>query len=223
MNMQAILNWLIQNYPWIVPTVACCWVAWKVSRWVKRIDEHITKVDALPCEEHKKAIKEHDANIDKHTELLEANNKMLSIISKWIMKLDPSMIDPINDAQTIYNMMTEKKSPRKLNDKGMKFYNELKGDEFLATHKDILFEVIDNLKPKTAYDVELYALRALQMKSSEDFFNDYKLYVYNLPEIEVTNENGKKQKYEMTLSDVCFILSIPLRDMYLEAHPEIPR
>lgn len=26
-----------------------------------------------------------------------------------------------------------------------------------------------------------------------------------------------------TLGDVCYALSLPLRDMYLEAHPEIPR
>lgn len=34
-------------------------------------------------------------------------------------------------------MMTEKKSPRKLNEKGVEFYNDLKGEEFLKSHKEV--------------------------------------------------------------------------------------
>lgn len=47
------------------------------------------------------------------------------------------MTDSTNDAQTIYNMMTEKKSPRRLNEKGVEFYNDLKGEEFLRSHKEV--------------------------------------------------------------------------------------
>ena len=221
--METIINWLAGNYPWLAPTLVCCWLAWKTSRWVKRIDEGIGKVDTLPCDSHNETIRSHEEAISRHTELLEANNRMLSTISKWIMKLDPSMIDPISDAQTIYNMMSEKKSPRKLNAKGQEFYAKLKGGEFLEKNKDELFKVIDSLNPKTAYDVELYALRALQVKSGEDFFNGYKLYVYNMPPIEIPDKEGNAKKHEITLNDVCFVLSLPLRDMYLDEHKEIPR
>ena len=133
------------------------------------------------------------------------------------------MIEPISDAQQICKMVSEKKSPRRLNKMGEKFYKELDGENFLEAHKDSLFEVIDSLAPKTAYDVELYSLRALQIKSDEDFFNEYKLYVYNAPTFEIEDENGNTKPYELTLSDICYILSLPLRDMYLEAHPDILR
>lgn len=221
--MESIFNWIAENYPWLAPTLVCCVIAWKISRWVRKIETSMEKVNKLPCNSHSETIRTHGNTIDRHTELLESNNKMLSAMSKWIMKLDPSMIDPISDAQIIYNMMSEKKSPRKLNQKGLEFYKELKGDKFLRTNKMVLYELIDSLKPKTAYDVELYALRALQIKSGEDFFNEYKLYVYNTPSIDITDAGGNKKKYDITLNDICFILSLPLRDMYLEEHPEIPR
>lgn len=37
----------------------------------------------------------------------------------------------------------------------------------------------------------------------------------------IKDENGVERDYDLSLSDVCFVLSLPLRDMYLEAHPEL--
>mgnify|MGYP007122058034 CR=1 FL=1 len=45
-----------------------------------------------------------------------------------------------------------------------------------------------------------------------DSFNTLKDYVYNAPAIDMPDG----EKYELGLGDVCYILSIPLRDMYLE-------
>ena len=36
-----------------------------------------------------------------------------------------------------------------------------------------------------------------------------------------TDKEGNEKTYEVNLADICFILSIPLRDMYLKEHPEI--
>lgn len=35
------------------------------------------------------------------------------------------------------------------------------------------------------------------------------------------NELGEDKLYDITLGDVSFVLSLPLRDLYLEAHPEL--
>lgn len=208
-------------------------MVWLFRRYSKKEREHIeeihrlsnieNKINTLPCDKHGSDINRHDTKIDRTNSILESNNRMLTAISKWIMKLDPNMIEPISDAQQICKMVSEKKSPRRLNKMGEKFYKELDGENFLEAHKDSLFEVIDSLAPKTAYDVELYSLRALQIKSDEDFFNEYKLYVYNAPTFEIEDENGNTKPYELTLSDICYILSLPLRDMYLETHPDILR
>lgn len=182
-----------------------------------------SKINALPCDKHGGDINRHDAKIGRTDSILESNNRMLTVISKWIMKLDPNMIEPISDAQQIYKMVSEKKSPRRLNDFGQKLYKELDGEKFLIKYKKSFFDVIDSLSPKTAYDVELYAMRALQINSDEDFFNEYKLYVYNAPALNVRNENGDETPHELTLNDICYILSLPLRDMYLDDHPDILR
>lgn len=65
---------------------------------------------------------------------------------------------------------------------------------------------------------ENVALMTCVSKSSTDMFIGIKSYIYNCSEKEV---DGKF--YEVTLQLVCRILSIPLRDLYLEEHPEIIR
>lgn len=110
------------------------------------------------------------------------------------------------------SMFLQKSSPRKLTALGMRIFDEVGGDAFLSENKDILFEYIDKEEPKTKLDVEMLAYRALMAVSSDDTFNKIKDYLYEAPAID--SDNGSK--YELTISDVCLILSIPLRDMYIK-------
>lgn len=119
----------------------------------------------------------------------------------------------------VYGM---KKSSRQLNPTGIELFNELKGKDFLETYKQELFERIDKHKPATAYDVEQAAFFACVGASNTPIFNDYKLFVYNAPLRTIWKEE-KETKHEVTLDEVCFVLSIPLRDMYLSEHPEVLR
>lgn len=112
-----------------------------------------------------------------------------------------------------------KRSPRALNELGMKVFEDMKGQEFLNKNKDILFSKITNAEPKTALDVEQAAFNACVSISNMDIFNDIKVFVYNYPTVQVTDEDNK----EVGLGDAIFILSLPLRDMYLKEHLEIPR
>lgn len=114
-------------------------------------------------------------------------------------------------------MFAMKKSPKVLNPLGEKIFNEINGKQFLDDNKDVLFEYIDNEEPKTRLDVEANAYKALTAYSNDDAFNRLKDYIYDAPAIDM--ENGKK--YEIGLGDICFILSLPLRNMYIEAHPEL--
>lgn len=119
--------------------------------------------------------------------------------------------------------ISQKKSPRTLNDLGLKIFNEVNGSQFLQDNKDFLFKKIDSMKPKTALDVEDAARFACLGYTNEDFFNNIKLFVYNAPSMKIKDSEGKEKLYDLTLADVCYTLSLPLRDMYLEAHPEIPK
>jgi hypothetical protein len=82
-----------------------------------------------------------------------------------------------------------------------------------------LFEWIDEEKPKTALDVEQCAMMVLMMYSDEDIFNGLKDWVYNSPAIKVEKE-GKIEELIISLQDLFFIISLPLRDIYLQEHPK---
>ena len=72
------------------------------------------------------------------------------------------------------------------------------------------------MKPKTELDVENASNFACSAFTDNDIFNNIKDFVYNAPYLNIVDENGENKSYDITLGDVCYILSLPLRDMYLE-------
>ena len=114
-----------------------------------------------------------------------------------------------------------KNSPTKLTDFGNKILEELDGINFINDNKEYLIARLDEEKPRTALDVENSALMVFVNFCSSEKFDGIKNFIYNSPEYNVKDNKGCDRKYNLSLIDVCFILSIPLRDMYLESHPEI--
>ena len=77
------------------------------------------------------------------------------------------------------------------------------------------------MHPKTPLEVDNNAYYVCGAYTNEDIFNGLKNFLYNAPAYRIKDENGVERDYDLSLSDVCFVLSLPLRDMYLEAHPEL--
>lgn len=155
----------------------------------------------------------HDRDIDTlKQDLKEMKSDIIAIKSLLVMKH--------KNASNIFSM---KNSPRQLNENGLKLLAAIDGSEFLQKNKDFLFSKIDECKPKTALDVENAANIACTANTDNDIFNGMKNFVYNSPSFKIIGEDGKECSYDIALSDVCFVLSIPLRDMYLEGHPEISK
>ena len=77
------------------------------------------------------------------------------------------------------------------------------------------------MHPKTPLEVDNNAYYVCGAYTNEDIFNGLKNFLYNAPAYRIKDENGVECDYDLSLSDVCFVLSLPLRDMYLEAHPEL--
>lgn len=121
------------------------------------------------------------------------------------------------------SMFSVKNSPRRLNENGQRLYEDIHGDEFLKKNRDFLFSKIDEMEPHTALDVENAAYAACTAHTDSEIFNELKLFVYNSPTYTLKEDDGNSRKYDITLPDVCFVLSLPLRDMYLKNHPEIER
>lgn len=233
--MDTFLSFLIENFEiqyviLIVALVLSVFVGWWVSKFWHQFKN-------LPCETHKDKIAdcekvsekvnhlpcskiEHD--VKSHEERIRATENSLSRIEGLIhglYKYAPKMYD--NDLSFDIDIMSEKHSPRVLNKNGLGIFNEINGQQLLDDNKNLFFEAIDNFAPKTALDVEAFCFAALRLKSNEDCFNAIKIWVYNAPSRDIIGEDGTPKKKDISFDTVLFILSIPLRDMYLKEHPEI--
>lgn len=151
------------------------------------------------------------------------HDKKLDDLSKDVddLKLDMNSVKTLlmakfKDFEVVFS---GKHSPRKLTEQGLKIFHDMKGEEFLKKNKSLLFAYVDKDKPKTAYDVEGLCYLACLMNVNNDAFIEIKSFLYNYPTI--TLPDGKE--HEVTMDEACSVLSLPLRDMYLEEHPEIVR
>ena len=127
----------------------------------------------------------------------------------------------ISKDESAKNFLGMKNSPLILNDRGKLVYETIQGDEFFEKNKEFLMDSLTAKNPRMPLDVEISARAVLMELINNPMFDCIKNIVYSHPAIKVKNSNGEESDYVMTLADVCFVLSIPLRDMYLEAHKEI--
>lgn len=195
----AILDWLAGNYPFLIVAIIIAAIVWIVARFYytrfKKIEQDVSE---LPCIHHEESFKK----------IMEE----LSVIRTYLVTRNPKSA----------SLFSEKMSPRRLNIAGRNLLNDIDGTSFLEEYEDDLFRMIEEKQPKTALDVEIAANEVLIENLDSDIFNRLKLWVYNSPTRKLTID-GEERDYAITMNDICFILSLPLRDMYLDAHPEIQR
>lgn len=113
--------------------------------------------------------------------------------------------------------LTQRHSPRTLNDLGLEILRLMDGRKFLEENKEALFARIDLRKPKTALDLEQLAIFVCAEQANEDYFIPIKKFVYNCPAVTI----GENKPFDVTLDSACYVLAFPLRDMYLDEHPEL--
>lgn len=183
----------------------------------KTLEDIVDKVNTLPCVERKDEIKETKRRLDSIDTSLKGIDRTLVLVQNWIMKTDTTMIDSFS----INNQPAQKNSPKALNDLGFEILKTVDGVKFLEEHKDLFFKLIDELKPKTALDVEQFSYRVCFISTDDDIFNPLKNCIYNASAIKVKDRDGKDADYIIDLSNMCYVLSIPLRDMYLKEHPKL--
>jgi hypothetical protein len=212
--MDAIITFLVDRWPVlaaiivaVVVTIFAC--KWYFGRFVPtekkaeaaeaklgKMDEISKAVDTLPCSKHDESF----------AKIMEA----IAEIRTFLMVKNPKTAA----------MFALKHSPLSLNEEGKKLFDDVSGSEFLSTNKEVLIACIDGKTPKTALDVEESALEVLYEHLDDDMFNGMKKWVYNSPSRKMVID-GTERDYTVTMNDVCFVLSLPLRDMYLELHPEL--
>lgn len=206
--MDAIITWVLENWPLLGIVVIVSIIVWFLSRYFKKLEESRKKVEALPCQEHKTSISE----LIGMRMTVDSINDQVTEISKWIMRVDDSMINPL----------AKKCSPRVMTQMGKTLFKISGAEKALAENSPLLIDEIEGQSPQTPYDVEDAALNTLLKNISHPMFNDIKNYIYYQPEfIVLQDENGENREVRISLISIVRLMSIQLRDMYLEKHPEV--
>ncbi len=214
--MDVILNYLVEKWPEFVIIIITSIVVWFVSKLYHRFIKIEGKTNDLPCNKHEDLYprfvnierKTKDLPCSKHEDVFHGIKEELIAIRTYLTIKDPKVADAFS----------QKKSPRELNEAGMQLYSDINGKSFLDKNKDILIKDICNKNPKTALDVEEAALEILYSHIDDDMFIDLKNWVYDCANRKIMVD-GVEKDHAITIYDVCFVLSLPLRNMYLELHP----
>jgi len=169
---------------------------------------------AQNIENIEQSIKDLNVRVDNVEQKLSARVESLpcTVHHDDIVKIKSVVIEKFPKSSTLFAM---KASPRKLNPLGEQIFAEINGEVFINANKDKLFNYIDEAKPLTALDVEELSVAACKSLTHAPAFNDLKNYVYNRPTLEVAGNT-----HEVSLDDVCFILGLRVRDLYLVEHPQ---
>ena len=225
--MDAIISFIVERWPFlavilVVVAITILICKWYFSRFVsveKNSEEATARIKEL-----EEARKYHEESWRRHDEHMKELDEHLKELKKTNAKLFEFIIEIRTFLATKFpefgTMVAAKNSPRKLTEEGIRLFNDIGGKAFLEINGAKLMAKIDSEEPKTPFDVELSALGSLYAHLNDDMFNDLKRWVYYSSPRKMIID-GKEQNREITMCDVCFVVSIPLRDMYLEAHPEI--
>ena len=188
----------------------------KFDKMNNRLDETIARYDAMLAQ-HDVSIVRHDVSITRYDAAIAKHDDSIASLKDSVTEVIAYLISKDLNAGAV---LTLKHSPRCLSEEGLRLFDEIGGAAFLEANGKALLAIMEQKRPKTPYDVELYALDVLYGKFSDDIFNDMKRWVYNSSRRKVII-NGEEKYYDVTMNEVLYVLSIPLRDMYLEMHPEL--
>jgi hypothetical protein len=163
----------------------------------KRLDKIDARFDQLSCGIHQRAINKLELDVVEEQTFLRT-------------KFPSAKIG-----------ISGRNSPTELNEHGQKIFADMEGDDFLRLYGSYFLQKIECKNPKTALDVEIIAYEVLLLSTYDDIFNQIKVKVYHYPSMDVIDRRGQTVKMDVSLADVCYVLSLKLRDMYLETRPAV--
>ncbi|MDE6018333.1 MAG: hypothetical protein K2G85_05930 [Muribaculaceae bacterium] len=199
----------------VLVIAAVCGI-WKLaSKYFEKESKFNDTVANLPCSQHGSTLQNHSDQISSSKSMLD---KMSGQLDTLLKLSTAARTKPLIIAETDYS---EKHSPRRLNKNGEVLYADIEGEKFLDDNFKYFSSEIDRLAPKTALDVENAALAVLRISSNQDMFIPLKSWVYNAPVRKIKRPNGSEEPTEVSMDDIFFVLSLPLRDKYLITHPDI--
>jgi hypothetical protein len=199
--MDAIITWIGDNYPILIPIIIALLIGWwgryvwgrfiRIEKWVKE----------APCQNHIEDI----SDLKKSRENVINMAMNINIIAKWIMKRDPKAIDAL-----------VKCSPYYITPYGHIILEQSGAKDCIDNNFDFFKDYIGAQKPETEYDVENISSFSVTLGMSRGLLNPVKDFLYNSPDkIKITVDGVEK---EIGISDLLLsqLMSIYIRDKYLK-------
>lgn len=200
-------------------------MTWRISGWyhkvetgLKEAEKQEEKFNNLQKTLNREFRKSMALNIKSFRRRTDTQAKQIASIQSDIKDLIKVLGD--KDPE-LYKLFAMKKSPLNLTPTGLEVFDIVKGQQFIDENKDLLMKKLEERQPRTALDVEIGARLVCLDLLSEPIFDRIKNIVYNHPALKITTDEGKMIDYAFSISDVCYILSFPIRDLYLDLHPEL--
>lgn len=197
-----------------------------VTRYLSKIyDKHEAKHQNLDsfkhetCEKHSLAVQEHKDKLENHDitirkldtaiEDLKGLSIMINKIGAWVVKQDREMVDHL----------LKKHSPYQITPIGLSLLEESRAKACVDENEKYFIDQLRKTNPLTAYDVEENAKTVLFEATTTPIFNEIKNYLYNSPSKYTFEEDGVVKSIDLSISIIILIMSVYLRDKYLEQHP----
>lgn len=87
--METITQWILDNYPWLAPTIVSVYVIWKISVWEKgishmlkshedslsKLDKSLSAMNSRPCDVHDMRISNSEKEIRNANERIDGIGK----------------------------------------------------------------------------------------------------------------------------------------------------
>ncbi len=157
-----------------------------------------------------------DQNEQRHRNSEQRHSNVENALKDISMRVGTIERFLIKNGGADYNEFTQMNSPRQLNPKGRKLYNESGAALFLEKNKERLLQMLtdkmDELPVKTALDVEMFAQRVCWDISTDEGFKPVKDYIYTHPVFDGS---------DVSLDIITMLMGLELRNEYLKIHPEI--
>lgn len=211
--MEPIIEYLINNAPWIVVILVAIIATWRISKYHTKLEDIRNKVDKLPCEKHKDNIRDSEQRYNELQRIVTSTNDMVVEINKWLMKFDNDMIDKL----------AKKASPLKMTPLGEVLFEKSSAKKTIDNNIDFLIKELEDINPQTAYDVEEEALSYLLRNMGNEMFADIKQFLYYSPDIIQLKDpsSGEDKDVRLSMQSIIKLMSIYLRDLYLKKHSDI--
>ncbi len=115
----------------------------------------------------------HSNKFDSINNRFDTISSKLEEITNRLCKLEVGI-----ERDRYYNELIVKESPFRITEKGYNALKESGAQKFIDNNRSILIEKVENMNPKSSYDVQEYSKLVISQYTDSDDFIEIKEYIY---------------------------------------------